>query len=178
MTAVRGFLLLLLFAVTSVTVGFNFPFCSLPRAPQGGHVSLGRGGAVATFTCRSGYELEGRAVAVCVGGKWSSAPPTCSLLTSAGQPHTPCSRRQVRNIHPAHVGRLAIYVYPAHAGRSGSTCSLLMSAGQVAHAPCSRRQVSQYMLSAHVGRSASTCSLLTSAGQKVHSYTAVMTTQF
>lgn len=58
-------------------VGSSASLCIPPAHVPNGHVTLGRGGFVASFRCHDGHTLQGTAVAVCVAGRWSTPPPTC-----------------------------------------------------------------------------------------------------
>ncbi|KAH3889329.1 hypothetical protein DPMN_013383 [Dreissena polymorpha] len=59
--------------------------CLTLPAPTNGNVNLPQGttyAAVATYTCNTGYTLQGIALRICQStGQWSNSPPTCEINT-------------------------------------------------------------------------------------------------
>ena len=54
--------------------------CGLaPAISAGTNVVVGND---ATYTCNTGYKMDGRPQVHCIGGTWTGTPPTCFLLNA------------------------------------------------------------------------------------------------
>lgn len=54
--------------------------CGLaPAVSAGTNVVVGND---ATYTCNTGYKMDGRPQLHCIGGVWTGTPPTCFLLNA------------------------------------------------------------------------------------------------
>ena len=70
-------------AFTFSVVGFCLD-CGVPASPADGNVSSPNTtyGSEASYSCNTGYDMNGAAARTCeAGGNWSSSVPTCDIVS-------------------------------------------------------------------------------------------------